>query len=172
MWPFDRRKKRSMENLRVAFSQYLSKEVLDALAENPEGLRAPSLCAAKLYYIVLQIRDDELEKVPAYVSQALQTTHAFECVTHIISSVVVVTFGQTIDLMNGKDDESIDRRADLIARLLGDLGTNVRVVSGRADGLLGQLGTAQRFSFGPVIPNFGRALQALTRLEYGHSAEV
>jgi hypothetical protein len=40
------------------------------------------------------------------------------------------------------------------------------------DGLLGMMGTKQRFTFGPIIPNFGDHLQTLTKLPYGNSAEI
>jgi hypothetical protein len=83
-----------------------------------------------------------------------------------------VTFGQTVDVMNGTSDENIDQRAELVARLLGELGPNIRIISGRADGLLGMMGTKQRFTFGPIIPNFGDHLQTLTKLPYGNSAEI
>jgi hypothetical protein len=172
MWPFDRGKKRSKENIRRAFSQYLSRDVLDALAENPESLRLPEPQAVKLFYIVLQVRDDAIEDVPAYLDRALEIGLAFNCTTYIVSSMVVITFGLPIDIMNGRYEEGIDRRADVVARLLGELGPNIRIISGCADGLLGMMGTKQRLTFGPVIPNFGDHLRVLTRLDYGQSEEI
>ena len=87
----------------------------------------------------------------------------------VMSSVVAVTFGMPI---REPDSEGIDHRTQAVARLLNDLGPNVRLISGRADGLFGNIGARQRFSYGALIPDFGGRLESLLRLDFGASAEV
>lgn len=53
-----------------------------------------------------------------------------------------------------------------------ELGSNIRLVHGTAAGLVGNIGSAQRFHYGPLLPGFARYLTALTALEFGRSAAI
>jgi len=108
--------------------------------------------------------------VPGYLEKAFDAAlHTGGVVMSVMSSVVVVTFGIPI---RSPDNESIDQRNQAVARLLRDLGPNVRVISGRADGLYGIVGSDRRFSFEALIPDFSGSLEHLLRLDFGSSAEV
>ena len=68
------------------------------------------------------------------------------------------------------DDATVRRDEDEPA--MRDLGPNVRVISGRADGLSGTVGGPRRFDFAALIPDFGRSLESLLELNLGSSAEI
>jgi hypothetical protein len=59
-----------------------------------------------------------------------------------------------------------------VDKLLRDRGSDLRIVFGEADGLVGNLGSQQRFHYGAAIPRFGTAIQKLMTLEFGVASEV
>ena len=77
-------------------------------------------------------------------------------------------------LLQVRDDPEKDRdhRAKSVARLVTELGRNIRLVYGTVDGLLGDYGGEQRLVYGPLLPDFQRYVTALTALEFGRSAEI
>jgi hypothetical protein len=68
------------------------------------------------------------------------------------------------------DDATV--RRDEAEPAMRDLGPNVRIISGRADGLSGTVGGPRRFDFAALIPDFGRSLESLLELNLGSSAEI
>ena len=56
--------------------------------------------------------------------------------------------------------------------LVAELGPEVRLVHGAADGLVGTFGSPQHMHYGPLLPGFQRHLGALLALEFGQSAEA
>jgi hypothetical protein len=69
-------------------------------------------------------------------------------------------------------EKSNDQRAKSVARLVTELGANIRLVHGTAAGLVGNVGSQSRFHWGPLLPGFARYVNALTALEFGQSAEI
>jgi hypothetical protein len=67
---------------------------------------------------------------------------------------------------------SAGRRTELAARLIADLGTDVKVVTGAADALYGNFGNKYRFTYSVAIEGFGTVLAALARTDYGHAMEI
>ena len=65
-----------------------------------------------------------------------------------------------------------DQHAKTVARLMAELGPDIRLVYGTADGLVGNSARRQHMHYGPLLPGFERHLSALTALEFGQSAEV
>ena len=167
MWPFKRRRER--ETVRAAFKKYLAGEVADELLNNPSSLRLETQ-RAQVCFILLQVRDDPVDQVQAYM------THAFDIILRrngticdIMSSMVLAIFGHPI---SEELEKSNDQRAKSVARLVTELGSNIRLVHGTAEGLVGNIGTPQRFRYGALLPDFARYLNALTALEFGQSAEA
>ncbi len=169
MWSFDRWKtvRRRRETLRL-LSPYLTKQAIDELVKMRDR-PSPTPRQATIPYIILQVRDDDLAQASGYLGKAFEAVlDSNGAIMSVMSSVVAATFGIPIrDPHSG----SIDQRNQAVARLLRDLGPNVRVVSGRADGLFGTVGGPRRFDFAALIPDFGRSLESLLRLDFGHSAE-
>jgi hypothetical protein len=169
MWPFYSRKEHQRRALLRPFSPYLSPEMIETLVRNPDAL-LPSVQHGLIPYIILQVRDDDLGQVPGYLDQAFEAAlDSGGAILSVMSSVVAVTFGIPI---RDPDSESIDQCNQAVARLLKDLGPNVRVISGRVNGLYGVLGSAHRVSFQALIPDFGKSLESLLGLEFGNSGEI
>ncbi|HET6160377.1 MAG TPA: hypothetical protein VFE34_18680 [Dongiaceae bacterium] len=167
MWPFKRR--RNAAKLRAAFTRNLADEVVDELIKNPRPLRmAPG--PAKIHFILLQVRDDPLDQAPAHMGKAFEIIVRREGnVWGIASSIALAAFGLPFE----EDAErAIGQRAKSVARLVTELGSDIRLVHGTVDGLLGNLGAPEHLHHGPMLPRFSHYLAALMALEFGRSAEV
>jgi hypothetical protein len=169
MWPFDRRQRLRRKILLGTLSKYLSPEAIDSLVQNP--IRpGRDLRAAEIDFLVLQVRDDVLEDVPKLLESPFRIVMDFDgTIWSVMSSVVNVVFG--IPVGDGKDDHA-DRCARAAARLVEELGSNVRVVFGTAKGLHGAMGSEQRLVYGAVVPNFASILERLIKLEFGRLTRI
>lgn len=167
MWPFNRRRTRA--DLRAAFTRHLADEVIDELINNPRPLQAEPR-PARLSFILLQVRDDPVEQAPALMSKAFDIIVRRDgIVWGVASSIALASFGS---LFSDDPDRDRDQRAKSVARLETELGSNVRLIYGSVDGLLGNCGSSERFHYGPMLPGFARYLTALTALEFGQAAEI
>jgi hypothetical protein len=167
MWPFKRRRER--EQLRAVFKKYLADEVADELLNNPRSLRLETQ-RAQVCFILLQVRDDPVDQVSAHM------THAFDIILRrngticdIMSSMVLAIFRHPI---SEDPEKSNDQRAKSVARLVTELGANIRLVHGTTEGLVGNYGAQGRVHWGALLPGFARYMTALTALEFGQSAEI
>ena len=152
-----------------ALSPYRTQEMVEKLVRMPDRL-LPALEQAMIPYIILQVRDDDLARVPGCLEKAFEATlSAGGTIVSVMSSVVMVVFGIPIRI---PDDQSIAQRDQAVALLGGGLGADVRMVFGRADGQYGNVGSAQRLSYGALVPHFARSLERLLGLEFGESAAV
>jgi hypothetical protein len=168
MWPFHNRKERARRKVLLPFARYLSPEVIEALVSTPDAL-LPELQQAAIPYIILQVRDDDLAQVPDYLDRASGAVlDAGGTILSVMSSVMAVAFGIPV---RAPELDGVARRDQAVARLRSDLGSNVRAIFGRADGLYGTIGT-QRMTYGALLPGFGGSLERLLRLEFGSLAEA
>ena len=88
-------------------------------------------------------------------------------VGNVVDGVVTKAKGAVPDAERARDQQ-----AKTVARLTAELGPDVRLVHGAADGLVGTFGSPQHMHYGPLLPGFGHHLGALLALEFGQSAEV
>ena len=167
MWPFKRRRK--TEKLLAPSIDRLAGEVAHELLNNPGRLQLKTE-RVDICFILLQVRDDRADEVLAHMATAIDIIlRRNGMVCDVMSSVVLSMFGFPV----GNDmDEASDQRAKSIARLLTELGSNIRLVHGTAEGLVGNFGSPQRLHYGPVLPGFARYMTALLALEFGQSAAV
>jgi hypothetical protein len=167
MWPFKRR--RDEAQLRDEATRRLADEVADELVRNPRPPRI-GLFPAQVRFILLQVRDEPVEPAAATIAKAIDLIERRDgMVTDVMSSMVLAVFG----LPESEDAEKAhDQQAKSVARLAAELGPEVRLVHGAADGLIGTFGSPQHMHYGPLLPGFERHLGALLALEFGQSAEV
>ena len=160
---------RARRKSQALFSQYVASEVIDELVSRPRpDRRTPE--PTQLCFILLQVRDDPVTKAPAHMAKAFDIiTRREGMVWSAMASMAIATFGPPFS-----DDPEKDRdhRAKSVARLVTELGRDIRLVHGTEDGLLGNYGGEDRVVYGPLLPDFQRYLNALTALEYGRSAEI
>jgi hypothetical protein len=83
--------------------------------------------------------------------------------------MVTVIFGHPIP---EAPERSNDHRAEVVARLMSELGANIRLVHGTTVGLVGNIGSRHRLHWGPLLAGFAQYVNALMALEFGQSAEI
>ena len=167
MWPFKGWRERAA--VRAALEKYLAPALVRRLSSQPDELRLETQ-RADICFILLQVRDDPVDQVSAHM------THAFDIILRrngticdIMSSMVLAIFGHPI---SEEPEKSSDQCAKSVARLITELGVNIRLVHGTAAGLVGNYGAPDRFHWGPLLPGFAQYVTALMALEFGQSAEV
>ncbi|HKP22489.1 MAG TPA: hypothetical protein VJV39_01385 [Dongiaceae bacterium] len=167
MWPFKRWRERA--EVRAAFMKYLAPDLVARLASSSGPLR-PQVERADLCFILLQVRDDPADQVPAHLARAFDIVlRQNGTICDIMCSMVTVVFGHPIP---EAPERSNDHRAESVARLMSELGANIRLVHGTTEGLIGNVGSPHRFHWGPLLSGFARYITALTALEFGQSAEI
>jgi adenylate cyclase len=171
MWPFDNlRRRRAAARIRRAFGDYIEPDLLERLASNPERVNL-ELKPARIHFLLLLVRDDRVAEVPGFVARAVDIIlDANAMIERVSGSLMIGWFGAPVPAP--ADARPLADRAAAVARLLAELGSNVKIVTGDRDGLYGNIGAERRFNYSFVVPEFGRCLEALTRLDYGRSAEV
>lgn len=167
MWPFKR--KRDAAKLRAEATRRLADEVADELVRRPRLPRV-GLAPAPVRFILLQVRDEPVERAAAAIATAIDLIERRNgMVTDVMASMVLAVFGLP---ESGDAEKDRDQQAKAIARLVTELGSDVRLVHGATNGLVGTFGSPQHMHYGPLLPGFARYLAALTALEFGQSAEV
>jgi hypothetical protein len=171
MWPFDDwRRRREAVRLRQAFGRYIEPAMLERLLTHPEEFE-PGLKPARIHFLLALVRDDDVEAVPGLVARAVEAIVASNGMVDAVSgSCVVGWFG--VPLPGDAAAQPKVERAAAVARLLADLGSNVKIVTGDRDGLYGNIGGERRFNYGFVVPEFGRCLEALIKLDYGKAVDA
>ena len=167
MWPFKRR--RDAAKLHAEATRRLADEVVDELIKNPRQPRI-GLNPASIRFILLQVRDEPVEQAVATIAKAIDLIERRNgMVTDVMSSMVLAVFG-----LPDSDDAEKDRdqQAKTVARLIAELGPDVRLAHGTADGLIGTFGAPQHMHYGPLVPGFARYLNALIAVEFGEAVEI
>ena len=166
MWPVKRRRER--DKVRAMFRGYVADELIDELVNNPRPLRL-DLQPASISFILLQVRDEPVVEAPDRMAKAIDIIQRLYGICDVMSSTVLAIFGFP---RREELDGSSDQRAMSVARLVTELGPDIRLVYGTADGLVGNYGSPHRFRWGPLLPGFARYMTALTAREFGQSAEI
>jgi hypothetical protein len=167
MWPFTRRRERAQ--IHALIRKYLSEEVADELLNNPSRVRLETQ-RADICFILMQVRDDPVDQVQAHLETAFDIILRRDgTICDQMASIVLSIFGHPIEI---DPERASDQRAKSVARLMTELGANIRLVHGTAAGMIGNIGSPQRFHYGVLLPDFARYLTALTALKFGQSAEM
>lgn len=170
MWPFTRSTRREEDRLREMFGGHISEDVLEKiLARSQAEPRPPQ--PWQFAYVLFQVRDADLDKVPARLSSAVEIlTRRDGFVADMMSSVVLGIFG--LPLIDDDLEKSRGQQAKVVARLVEEFGPDVRIVHGIAQGLAGDVGAPSNPSFGVLLPDPVGKLGALFALAYGNAAQI
>jgi len=166
MWLSEWRKRRQRKAGLRLFSPFLSSEALEKLATE---VRSPPRLPERAHvgYVLAQVRDDVLDDIPAHFRKAMDAVSEAGGLMDPSPPLLWVVFGLPLPWAS-----SADRRTELAARLIADLGADVKVVTGHADALYGNFGSKHRFTYSVAVADFGAVLAALGRTDYGHSMEI
>lgn len=170
MWPFTRTTQSEEDRLRELFGGRVSEGVLAQVLARSQAERRPPQ-PWHFAYVLLQVRDAELDKLPERLSSAIEIlTRRDGFVADMMSSVVLCVFG--LPLIDEDPETSRNQQAKAVARLVSELGTDVRLIYGVVQGLAGDVGGPSSPSFGVLLPDVASKLKALFALEFGKAAQV
>jgi len=159
--------RRARASVRSAFGAYLSPQLIERLELDPKedqlGTRR-----GEISFALFQVRDEPPERV----RQRLETAFAIVSdhgghIDQILSSFILVSFSGfpwQVSLP--------DRRVAAVGSLIDALGTDIRVIHGCSDALIGNIGSETRYSYGALIPDLAQHLEVLLRLGFGQAAEI
>ena len=170
MWPFTRNTRREEDRLREMLGGHVSEDVLEKiLARSQAEARPPQ--PWQFAYVLFQVRDADLDKVPARLSSAIEIlTRRDGFVADMMSSVVLGIFG--LPLVDEDLEKSRGQQAKVVARLVDAFGNDIRIVYGLAQGLAGDVGAPSNPSFGVLLPDLASKLGALFALAFGKAAQI
>jgi hypothetical protein len=166
MWPFGKWWERA--KLRAVFGKYISKDIIDRLERGDSSIPAP--VPARLHFVLLQVRDEAIDPTLDRLSRA--TEILVECggmIDTSLCSCVFAIFGHPISV--GADEDRAQRDAS-VSQLVTALGRDMRLIYGDVDGVVGNIGSSQRFKYGALMTDFQHHLTALLALEFGQTAKI
>ena len=165
MWPFDRRKRSEREWIRQGFSKYLSKELVEQLVTNPQSLPVEEMKEARARFLLFQVRDGSLGNIRDLLDRAtavaMDSGGIIDC---SMSSMALVTFG----IIAPPEGNPEDQQSRAAAALIEKLGTDIRVLYGRAQCLHG----LTRLSYSVLLPEFSAYMKRLLEMDFGTSLDA
>ena len=154
------RKNNKKNQIIEAFSEYVDKDTIEEYLKSDE-LQNSSLSEIKdIYYILYHVRDDSIKRIYTLIEKSLNVVLKYEGIYDLIGSFVIVYY------RNNDIDNKI-RNTDLAKELLDTLKKDIRLIHGKTDGKLDNLGIKNNLNFGPVILNFGEKIEKLVKIEFG-----
>ena len=151
MWPFD-----GSDQIKNAFGKYVNKDVLDSVV-NDSGLQEKHID-----FVLLLLSNLD------FIGKAIQIVNRQECmIESITGTFITVLVGAPTEKTN-----SNETRLQIVAELSKELGSNVVMLHGGCDCLVGSVGNSQRMSYTAMLPEYKAKLNRLSSLEFGEVAEV
>jgi hypothetical protein len=150
------------------FSDPLDQIIEEALlaADRVKELPPPELM--HFQYVLVHIRESEPDKITMLLARVVDAFLIHQATpADTTPSLLVGYFG----FPNAKYD-SIEARINLVAALLAENGTAVRIAHGQCNGLGGFFGSQRRGIYGAVIPIFSAVLKKLLDIEFGTAVEI
>jgi hypothetical protein len=147
------------------FGTMVSPDVLKHLENHPNSFEL-SPREGEFGFVVAQVAEGNPHRTRELVGKVVDLAVSHKAfVGQIISSIVMCHYGviQNTDL---------SPMPGLISALHDQFGQEVRVVHGTFHGLFGNIGSACRFSYGPIFPDMTRVFVEITSLDFGQEKEL
>lgn len=128
---------------------------------------------AVIHFVLCQIADGSHARTKAILGDIVEVAMAEDSVVDWMSgSLVTIAFGIPPRLEKRSQVEIEQSQLRLIQTILSRFGSEVRLIHGHHEGVVGAMGTTRRFSYTAWTPNFGQALEKLISLPFGSAAEL
>jgi len=152
---------------RKAFEKFVSPDVMRLIEKSPsEFLREPEL--RHFQFVVIVPNDSRAEDIAANLSRVADACLRHRSmISNISASLVVACLGVPFP-----DADSVEARLTLVNALVAENGDRIRVAHGQCNGVVGNLGSKQRFCYEAVIPGFSEILKQLLNSPNGTVVEV
>ena len=145
----------------IPFDKLVSLDKHEDIAESVRGLRE-----TRIEYVFVVVRGATAEAAQQLISQVVEIAWVHKADLEFIGSFLVLTSG-----VFPLSKASPDGRRALVIDLVKQVGPNVKIVHGSANGHRGLLGSERvaRYSF--ILPHFDEILVRLSRVQFGQCGE-
>ena len=152
---------------RKTFERFVSLDVIRLIAKSPnEFVRKPK--QRHFQFVVILLDDSRAEDIPANLSRIADACLRYRSmISNISASLVVACLGVPFP-----EGDSVEARLSLVNTLVAENGDRIRVAHGQCNGMVGNLGSRQRFCYEAVIPRFSEILKQLLNSPNGIVLEV
>lgn len=164
MWPFNRKRRESL----AQFAKFIPPEVIEEILAHPEEEWPP---ARKLFigHIVIQARDDDLPDLERLIPKIIDGVRQHQgLIEQHTLSLVIAFFGAPAP--TSVNPATLCQEA--ANALVENLGSEIKIVYGSGEALVGNWGHPQFSIYGARFPAFSQRLQKLCEMSYGESAEM
>ncbi len=165
------KRKAEQKYITETFEQFVSKDVVKELFDNPDKLRIEIRKTKEKTtdFVVIKIDDSVLNKLPKLIEQLYIFLEDYNniIVDNIFSSFILVYFFQA--------DEYIDysnERNNLVNDLINEFKFLISIVHGSNKCLFGNFGSDYKMIFTILIPQFNNIIKKLSILNPGEKTEI
>jgi hypothetical protein len=147
--------------VRRAFEKLVDPVHIESLL--PDGVEQQPLKPGRIELILAFVRGESPPQVSERIAQVTDLALAHEAMIHdVIGALVIVAFGT-----HPASPPESGSRPLLVRALREQLGGDIKIVHGAADGHYGLFGSEARMSYTFLVPQFDCILAALSQLEFG-----
>jgi len=150
--------------IRREFCKLVDLKSFDALSGD---LSSRPIKSGRIDFVLAFVRGESPAEISERVARVadLAATHG-AIVYDIVSALIILAFGTHLPSSPNSND-----RSALVHAIHEQLGADIKVLHGAADGHYGLFGGESRFSYTFLVPHFDRMLAALGRLPFGETRE-
>jgi hypothetical protein len=155
---FQRRK------IRREFGKLVNLKSLDVLKKD---LTSRPIKSGRIDFVLAFVRGESTAEISERVARVadLAVNHG-AIVYDMVSALVIMAF-----CTHPTSSPSSNDRASLVHAMHEQLGANIKILHGAADGHYGIFGGESRLSYTFLVPHFDRMLAALGRLQFGETKQ-
>lgn len=151
---------------RKIFEKVVRPEIAQALLQ--QGAELPPIKHGRIEFILAFVRGDSPSQISERMARVADLAVAQGAVvSDMVSGLVIAAFG-----MHPAAPPVSGSRSSLVHAMLQQLTGDVKILHGATDGHYGLFGSQTRLSYTFLVPQFDRALGALSRLDFGDCEEL
>jgi hypothetical protein len=150
---------REKRRVKRAFENFVDPKSVESLLAG----QVPPLKEARIDFIVAFVSGKDPHHVSERIAKVIEVaTDRGATVHHVIGALAIVAFGT-----QAASAATPGNRHLLVAALREQLGGDIKIVHGAADGWHGLFGAKGGISYTFLVPEFDRVLGVLSRLHFG-----
>ena len=159
---------KSQKKIQDIFLKYVSRKTYNEILSGKHIPSLGQLKTALIHYVLIEVKDQPIERTSELITSAVEILETKKMVVDTIFSNLIVS---TLGLHTLAKDPRIHLQ-DVSDSLLKNLGNDIKIATGEAEGLVGLWGTPTCLCHGPLIPNFLSKIVVLNGVQYGNSVIV
>jgi hypothetical protein len=149
--------------IRREFGKFFDPKTFEALSKD---LSSRSFKSGRIDYVLAFVRGENPAQISERVAQVAELAATHDAMVYdMVSALIIMAF------VTHPTSPGPDHRSALVHAMNEQLGADIKILHGAADGHYGLFGGKSRFSYTFLVPHFDRMLAALGRLQFGETKE-